>query len=344
MRRTAAPFVYEMASNRCDGFLRALRLDRDRMGRRERVEVERARVVGDEVAPVAPLGIERGGRLLADERGERFVQPEIGPPAHRDEVAPPHVGELVRGGAEDPFERLDRCVAVVGREKTRAVRDRAGVLHRARLEVGDADRVDLYVGVRDGGVVLQPLDRAHVRVARVDALLGEAGRKAHADRHARRRRHGRRELVRADRERDEVRRDLRCLRGSGCGVRRSSMASWEAMGMFPIAAFPAGWISSSEKRGLELGLVEAGERAPRVGRFELRRGVALLAAERSVQAAQRVADPALPRDLEDVLAGRNLAREVKGRGLRLRVPLGAFELVLAVDRRADDVELDGVEE
>ena len=51
-------------------FLSALCLDRDRMRGGEGVEVERARVVGHEIAPVAPLGIERGRRLFADEGGE----------------------------------------------------------------------------------------------------------------------------------------------------------------------------------------------------------------------------------------------------------------------------------
>src|SRR6266571_4306978 len=49
--------------------------------------------------------------------------------------------------------------------------------------------------------------------------------------------------------------------------------------------------------GLEFGLVEAGERPPGVGRFELRRRVTLLAADGAVETAQRVPDAALPRDL-----------------------------------------------
>src|SRR5256885_14946983 len=109
------------------------------MRRREGVEVERARVLRDEVAPVAPLWIERGGRLLAYEGRERFVEPEVGPPPHRDEVAPPHVRELVRRGAERALQDLDGRVALVRGEETRAIGDRARVLHRAGLEIGDTD-------------------------------------------------------------------------------------------------------------------------------------------------------------------------------------------------------------
>src|SRR6266550_2894323 len=54
-------------------FLGALRLDRDRVRGRERVQVEGAGVIGEEVAPVAPFEVERGRRLLPDEGGERFV-------------------------------------------------------------------------------------------------------------------------------------------------------------------------------------------------------------------------------------------------------------------------------
>ena len=192
-------------------FLRALGLDRDRVRRREGVQVECARVIRDEIAPVAPLGVERGRRLLADERRERLVEPEIGPPAHRDQVAPPHVRELMRGGREHTLHRGDRRVATVGGEQPRSVRDRAGILHRARFEVGDADRVDLVIGVGDGRVTLEPLHRAHMRIARVDALLRETGREAHPDRDPRGGRRRRGELVRADGERDEVARDLRGL-------------------------------------------------------------------------------------------------------------------------------------
>ena len=94
---------------------------------------------------------------------------------------------------------------------------------------------------------------------------------------------------------------------------------------------------------LELRLVEAGKGAPRVGRLELRRGVALLAAERAVQAAERVPDPALPGDLESVLARRDLAGEAKRRGLGLAVEGDTFERRL-VDRCAVDVQVDRVKD
>ena len=50
---------------------------------------------------------------------------------------------------------------------------------------------------------------------------------------------------------------------------------------------------------LEFGFIEAREGAPGVGRLELRRGVALFTAERAIKPPERVADAALPGDLEE---------------------------------------------
>src|SRR5437868_2151979 len=156
--------------------------------------------------------------------------------------------ELVRGRAEHALQRLDRRVALVRREEARPVRDRARVLHRARFEVRDPDRVG---------------------PGRMDQLEGE----------------------------------LRLLAG----------------------------------------FINAREGAPGVRRLELRRGVALFTAERAIKPPEGVADAALPGDLEHVLAGGYVARESERRGLRFGVGLDVGDLVGAVDRRAEDLELDRVE-
>ena len=93
--------------------------------------------------------------------------------------------------------------------------------------------------------------------------------------------------------------------------------------------------------GLELGLVEAGERAPGIRRLELRRRVALLATERAIQAAEGIADPAFPGDPERVLAGRDLVGESERRGLRLAVERDTFQSRL-IDRGALDLQIDCV--
>ena len=203
------------------------------------------------------------------------------------------MGDLMRGGAEDSLQRLDRRVAVVRREEPRAVRDRARVLHRARFEVGDADRVHLYVRIRDRRVVLEPLHRAHMRVARVDALLGETRRKANPDGDPGRSRHGRRELVRPDGEGDEVRGDLRRLAEPRAGAALVDRF-FGRDGHVGDRLVP-GRVNELEREArLELGLVEAGKRPSSVGRLELGRGVALLAAKRPIQTAERVTNAALP--------------------------------------------------
>ena len=77
----------------------------------------------------------------------------------------------------------------------------------------------------------------------------------------------------------------------------------------------------------------AGHRPP-----ELRGGVALLASKRAYR-PRSGRGCALPGDLEDVLAGR-FTRELERRGLCSASMAGFLEIVLSVDRRSDDVELE----
>ena len=311
------------------------------MGRDERVEVEGGAVLRHDVAPVAPFRVERLGRLLADEARERFVEPEVRPPGHRHEIAPPHVRELVGGDAEAALERRDRGGALVHGEVGRAVRDRAWVLHRSRLEVGQPDRVDLRVGIGDAGVVLEVAERPHVRVTCVHAAGGEPGWHPHAHRCAPRGRRRRRGLERSGEEGHEVGRDLR-----QAGEPRGRAAVAE------VALQVRRCVRERDQAGrprdlelpgrLELGLVEAGQRPPGVGRLELGRRVALLAACRAVQTAERFADLARPLELERVTARRKLALERQRRRLRLQV-VGDRRAAGGGDRRAGDVELDAVQ-
>jgi len=95
---------------------------------------------------------------------------------------------------------------------------------------------------------------------------------------------------------------------------------------------------------LELRLVEAWERAPRIGCLELRRGVSLLTAHGAVQAAERIPDAAGPLDLERVLACGDVLRELQDDDLRLVLSALAREEVRAVDRCLGDLELDRVQD
>src|SRR5206468_2613711 len=101
------------------------------------------------------------------------------------------------------------------------------------------------------------------------------------------------ELVRPHRERDEVRGDLRCLaedRPRLSVVRGFLGRNWHVRD----GGVARRMDQLDAEAGLELGLVEAGERAARVGGLELRRRVTLLAAQRAVEPAERFADPARP--------------------------------------------------
>ena len=105
----------------------------------------------------------------------------------------------------------------------------------------------------------------------------------------------------------------------------------------------AGGVNKLERElCLELGLIEAWERAPSVGRLELRRGITLLAADRAIEAAQRLTDPTGPLDLERVVARRDLLREAQDRDLRVRLETRVLERD-AVDICRRDVQLDRME-
>ena len=58
-----------------------------------------------------------------------------------------------------PRFALDRRVLVVEEERGLAERDRAGVLHRARFEVGNADQVELPERILDAVVLVVKRDR-----------------------------------------------------------------------------------------------------------------------------------------------------------------------------------------
>jgi hypothetical protein len=96
----------------------------------------------------------------AGERRERLVQPQVVPPAHGDQVAEPHVRHLVQQRLGAPL------VGVAGDAAAEDVvleeRHGAGVLHRARVELGHEQLVVL--GERVG--------RAEIPVVEAEALLG----------------------------------------------------------------------------------------------------------------------------------------------------------------------------
>ena len=84
--------------------------------------------------------------------GKRLIEPEVVPPLHGDEVAEPHVGELVED-RDDPA-LLDGVGHLRAEDVGLRERDRARVLHGARVELGHEELVVLLERVRVGEVLL----------------------------------------------------------------------------------------------------------------------------------------------------------------------------------------------
>ncbi|CAM5579270.1 hypothetical protein SBADM41S_10795 [Streptomyces badius] len=101
-----------------------------------------------------PGGVERAGQggfgegLVAHVLGEGLVEPDVVPPGQGDEVAEPHVGHLV---GDDHGAGLALGVGDGGAvDELVAEGDESGVLHGARVELGDEG---LVVGVERVGLV-----------------------------------------------------------------------------------------------------------------------------------------------------------------------------------------------
>ncbi len=312
----------------------------DRVRRAQGVEVQRPRLALIELEPDAPGRVPLIHDLERHPGGERLVEPQVVPPGHRDPVAEPLVRELVRDHLGDPLLLRERGGLRVEEQRDLAVGDEAGVLHRARLELRQADLVELPERVRDPEVVLEPrqyLDRdvlPESRERELRRLRERADRDtAHGERRVR--------VHLPEHERDEVGRERRRLREADapaaaevlfahrCSVREDDDALRRLDRELPGR--------------LEAGLVEAGEDAPRIGGLELRRGEPVA---RGVEAAEPVGHAARPAELERRGAARERRREAhddrlaRGRGDDLdRVQVAAAD----PQPRAGDVELGAVE-
>ena len=134
--------------------------------------------VGPGVGPGGGLGQDLEAHVL----GEGLVQPDVVPPLEGDEVAEPHVGHLV---GDDHAAGLALGVGDGGAEdEVVAEGDQAGVLHRARVELGDeclvvgVERIrlleDLVVAVEAAAGGGQQLALVGVQVGRQRAAAVQA--------------------------------------------------------------------------------------------------------------------------------------------------------------------------
>ena len=180
----------------------------DRVRGRQRVERQRRALARLEVHPDPPRRPPGVDDLVGHPGGERLVEPQVVPPHHRHQVAEPLVRQLVRDHLGDPLLHRQRRRRRIGEQRHLAEGDRARVLHRARLEVGDADLVQLAERVGQAEVVLQPRQHRRGGLLRERRQLPLLGRRPGADRDVARRRIAL-GTERADDERDQVRRQRR---------------------------------------------------------------------------------------------------------------------------------------
>ena len=197
-----------MASNDSPASSALFDVGADRVRRHHRVQRQRRALARLEVHPDAPRRAPVVDDLVGHPGGERLVQPQVVPPHHRHQVAEPLVRELVRDHLGDALLHRQRRGRRVGQQRHLAERDRARVLHRARLEVGDADLVQLAERVGQAEVVLQPRQHRRRDVLRERRQLPLLGRRPRRDRHVARHRDRARDQ-RADDQRHQVRRQRR---------------------------------------------------------------------------------------------------------------------------------------
>ena len=306
----------------------------DRAGRAQRVEAECRLSLLRGVELHAPLGLPGGERLVGGPRGEPLVQPDIVPPLHRDQVAEPLVREFVRDHRRHRLAHANRGRGFVDEQHALAEGDGARVLHRAGGEVGHADDVELAERIPDAEVVVEEL---HLMFRGGHGEGGEGflvGRGAHADGDAVAGALAAYEV--ADQQGHQIGGHL--LRGGeGDGVLTRFRAGRVRYGR----AVRDGRIDRVDhQRDVERGflgrLVEAGERAARVGGLHLTDRVVAPVRLAQVEPAQLVVQDAGVGDADRGRSGgqrlRGQEREGHRLGLGVRRHVGDMRDVRGLDQ------------
>ena len=236
------------------------------------------------------------------EGGERLVEPQVVPPSHGDQIAEPHVRHLVQHRLGAPL--VGRPGDLAAKDVVLQERHRAGVLHRAGVELRHEQLVVLAERVRD----------AKVLVVEAKSLLGlgEQPLGVHELRQRRPAEQAERDLavlvtvdvvparVRAGDQRHQIGAHLR---GGGESVHSVDRAHRGAVGHhLPVLRRGHRHVEG----GLEVGLVEAGEHPLGVGGFELRVQIDLVVdrVDEPVQTLAGVRVTAVGVDHQDVVLGQ----------------------------------------
>jgi hypothetical protein len=240
----------------------------DRVRTRRAIDVVGARVVfQEELQVVSHLRELRLDHLVGDEVGEDLLGPDVVEPAHRDQVAEPHVGRLVRDHMGSRQE-LGLRGGFVEQQALGPVGDVAGMFHGPRLERRHQYEVELAERIGNAGVALERLERLRVQVEQHFAIARELGGIGLAMEHAHRATGAGRGL------------DLHIADDEGHHVGRQRLGglkphSHPVSDPLPVALravgdrLPLGRVFQREGPApLQIGLVEARDRASRIGRHE----------------------------------------------------------------------------
>ena len=230
--------------------------------------------------------------LRRHEIREHFFHPDIVEPAHRDEIAEPHVGGLVcnRAGAVEDLRLSGRSIE---EQAVRVVEDGPGMLHPAELERRNHHDVELAERVRDAGVLLHPVESGGVQIEDGVAVVRDLLRVVLAVKHAELATAALRALDRepAGREGEQVRGDG--LRFGETNPSPSIVPLADARLLVADGLPSLGHLERQGPPGLEVRLIEAGERFVRPSRHEDRVQDIVAAVERHVSRVERDRDPVL---------------------------------------------------
>ncbi len=322
---------------------RRLRIDEPhRMRRRQLVVRERLAQRSLELVPRPPGGPPAVEDLVGDVRGGGLVQPQIVPRGRRHQIAEPLVRQLMRHQARDAVGDRRRCPRLIDEDAIIAQKNRARVLHAARSERGHGDEVELgkrIAAIEVGLEARQQRRRGVEREAGQRQLIvgRDDGDRGGADGGAQRRQaahgHG-----------DEIGGQGRRLGEAGhllSGVERRHLFDGR------VGDGGVGRVGDDGKREARLlrRRVEAGERAPRRRRLEVREGVAPAARLRLVEAVEIARQRRRPAEREARAAGGQRVRQRQRDRLprRVVVDLGVERLAGGPDAGIHDLEADAVE-
>ena len=155
----------------------------DGTGVRQRIRVESAAGLAHVIEFEIPFRLPRLNRLARHPCGETLIEPNIVPPFHGNQVAEPLVSHLMSDHRCDLLFHIDGALLVVDQENDFAKRDTAGIFHRARGKIRQADQIEFPVGILDAEIFVVVTENVLRRFQRELPHLLFSGRAVDPDRY-----------------------------------------------------------------------------------------------------------------------------------------------------------------